>query len=141
MKAEIHPDYHTITVKMTDGSTYVTRSTWGKDGDTLSLDIGLDRAAGEAAGHRRPCVEVQEQVRWPRVLIPTAARNPAPPLTRAAFSFSAVSKSALLARLSCAGTFALLHRTERCNETHPNDGRRNGAGHVPVTRPGRNGRR
>ena len=39
MKAEIHPDYHTITVKMTDGSTYTTRSTWGKDGDTMSLDI------------------------------------------------------------------------------------------------------
>ena len=39
MKAEIHPDYHTITVKMTDGSTYTTRSTWGKDGDQLSLDI------------------------------------------------------------------------------------------------------
>ena len=29
MKTEIHPDYHTITIKMTDGSTYTTRSTWG----------------------------------------------------------------------------------------------------------------
>jgi large subunit ribosomal protein L31 len=34
-----HPAYHFITVKMTDGSTYKTRSTWGKEGDTLNLDI------------------------------------------------------------------------------------------------------
>ena len=39
MKKEIHPDYHEITVQMTDGTTYVTRSTWGKEGDTLRLDI------------------------------------------------------------------------------------------------------
>jgi large subunit ribosomal protein L31 len=39
MKAEIHPDYHTIKVVMTDGTEYQTRSTWGKEGDTLNLDI------------------------------------------------------------------------------------------------------
>lgn len=39
MKKDGHPDYHTITVKMVDGSTYETRSTWGKEGDTLVLDI------------------------------------------------------------------------------------------------------
>ncbi|MCV2447526.1 MULTISPECIES: 50S ribosomal protein L31 [Paracoccus] len=39
MKAEIHPDYHFITVKMIDGTTYQLRSTWGKEGDTMSLDI------------------------------------------------------------------------------------------------------
>ncbi len=39
MKKSIHPDYHTITVQMTDGSTFQTRSTWGKEGDTLQLDI------------------------------------------------------------------------------------------------------
>ncbi|GAA5111279.1 50S ribosomal protein L31 [Bartonella jaculi] len=39
MKANIHPDYHKITVVMTDGSQYTTRSTWGKAGDTLNLDI------------------------------------------------------------------------------------------------------
>ncbi len=39
MKQDIHPDYHDITVKMTDGTTYQTRSTWGKAGDTLVLDI------------------------------------------------------------------------------------------------------
>ena len=39
MKEGIHPDYHTINVVMTDGTKFVTRSTYGKDGDTLSLDI------------------------------------------------------------------------------------------------------
>src|SRR6202165_4311452 len=39
MKAEIHPEYHMITVVMTDGTEYQTRSTWGKAGDKLNLDI------------------------------------------------------------------------------------------------------
>ena len=39
MKSGIHPDYHAITIKMTDGTTYQTRSTWGKEGDTMTLDI------------------------------------------------------------------------------------------------------
>ena len=39
MKKDIHPDYHMIEVKMTDGTTYQVRSTWGKEGDTMSLDI------------------------------------------------------------------------------------------------------
>lgn len=39
MKADIHPDYHEITVVMTDGSEYKTRSTWGKEGDVLKLDV------------------------------------------------------------------------------------------------------
>src|SRR5262249_14781747 len=39
MKKGIHPDYHEITVVMTDGSSFKTRSTMGKAGDTLRLDI------------------------------------------------------------------------------------------------------
>src|SRR5437764_14236850 len=39
MKADIHPDYHTVKVVMTDGSEFTTRTTWGKPGDTLRLDI------------------------------------------------------------------------------------------------------
>lgn len=39
MKASIHPDYHFITVTMTDGTSYKTRSTFGKEGDTLTLDV------------------------------------------------------------------------------------------------------
>lgn len=39
MKTGIHPDYHTIKIVMTDGTTFNTRSTMGKEGDTLTLDI------------------------------------------------------------------------------------------------------
>jgi large subunit ribosomal protein L31 len=39
MKADIHPDYHFITVVLPGGTEYVTRSTYGKEGDRLSLDI------------------------------------------------------------------------------------------------------
>jgi large subunit ribosomal protein L31 len=39
MKEKIHPHYHMINVTMTDGEKFQTRSTWGKEGDTLSLDI------------------------------------------------------------------------------------------------------
>ncbi|HXZ68778.1 MAG TPA: 50S ribosomal protein L31 [Alphaproteobacteria bacterium] len=39
MKEGIHPDYHFITVQMNDGTLYKTRSTWGKAGDKLTLDI------------------------------------------------------------------------------------------------------
>jgi len=39
MKPDIHPQYHLIKVVMTDGSEFVTRSSWGKEGDTLNLDI------------------------------------------------------------------------------------------------------
>ena len=39
MKKDTHPDYHEITVVMTDGTERKTRSTWGKPGDVLKLDI------------------------------------------------------------------------------------------------------
>jgi|TARA_R100001143_G_C3244992_1_gene80895 large subunit ribosomal protein L31 len=39
MQKDIHPDYHMINVTMTNGTTFQTRSTWGKEGDTLNLDI------------------------------------------------------------------------------------------------------
>ena len=39
MKTEIHPDYHVIDVKMTDGTIIKMRSTYGAEGDTLSLDV------------------------------------------------------------------------------------------------------
>ena len=39
MKQGIHPEYHEITVVMTDGSEFKTRSTYGKAGDVLRLDI------------------------------------------------------------------------------------------------------
>src|SRR6185436_20394373 len=39
MKEKIHPAYHKITVVMTDGTTFETKSTWGKEGAQMRLDI------------------------------------------------------------------------------------------------------
>ncbi len=36
---DFHPDYHLITVVMTDGTEFQTYSTYGKEGDRLTLDI------------------------------------------------------------------------------------------------------
>ncbi|MGC4009822.1 MAG: 50S ribosomal protein L31 [Pseudomonas sp.] len=59
MKPEIHPDYHTIRVVMTDGTEYLTRSTYGKDGDALQprhrfqVSSGVDRRPAADPGSRR----------------------------------------------------------------------------------------
>ncbi len=39
MKKKIHPNYHAIKVEMTDGTQFETKSTWGKEGDLLKLEI------------------------------------------------------------------------------------------------------
>ena len=39
MKKGIHPDYHVINVKLTNGDVVQMRSTWGSEGDQMSLDI------------------------------------------------------------------------------------------------------
>ncbi|MGL5115646.1 MAG: 50S ribosomal protein L31 [Beijerinckiaceae bacterium] len=39
MKPDIHPNYHFIKVVMTNGDEFITRSTWGKEGDKMNLDI------------------------------------------------------------------------------------------------------
>ena len=39
MKKDIHPDYHFIDIKMTNGDIVKMRSTWGKEGDQMALDI------------------------------------------------------------------------------------------------------
>ena len=39
MKKGIHPDYHFVTVVLNDGTNYRTRTTWGKPGQQLTLDI------------------------------------------------------------------------------------------------------
>ena len=54
MKKDIHPDYHTITVAMTDGTTYQTRSTYGKEGDTLQLSTSIRRRIRPGPASRQP---------------------------------------------------------------------------------------
>jgi len=39
MRKDIHPDYHTINVKMTDGTVVEMKSTYGSEGETLALEI------------------------------------------------------------------------------------------------------
>ncbi len=39
MKQSIHPEFHVINVKMTNGDVVQMRSTWGQEGDTMTLDI------------------------------------------------------------------------------------------------------
>jgi large subunit ribosomal protein L31 len=51
MKTDAHPDYHMIKVQMTDGTTFDTRSTWGKEGDTLTLDIDPKVHPAWTGGH------------------------------------------------------------------------------------------
>ena len=53
MKTDTHPDYHTIDVKLTDGSIVKMRSTWGNEGDQLALDIDPSaHPAWTGGGHR-----------------------------------------------------------------------------------------
>ncbi len=52
MKQDIHPEYHTITIEMTDGSTFETRSTWGKEGDVMKLDIDIKSHPAWTGVHR-----------------------------------------------------------------------------------------
>src|SRR5262245_10387059 len=53
MKENIHPDYHDITVVMTDGTSYQTRSTYGKAGDTLRLEIDPKSHPAWTGGQQR----------------------------------------------------------------------------------------
>jgi large subunit ribosomal protein L31 len=39
MKDAIHPNYHTVNVKLVDGTVVQMKTTWGSEGDTISLDI------------------------------------------------------------------------------------------------------
>ncbi len=53
MKEGIHPPYHEITVVMTNGDTFQTRSTWGNPGDKLILDIDpMCHPAWTGQGHK-----------------------------------------------------------------------------------------
>ena len=53
MKKDLHPDYHLVTVKMTDGTEFQTRSTWGKEGDTLVLEIDPSSHGAWTGGQQR----------------------------------------------------------------------------------------
>ena len=53
MKKNLHPDYHTIKVEMTDGTQFETKSTWGKEGDVLKLEIDPKSHAAWTGGKQK----------------------------------------------------------------------------------------
>jgi len=53
VKSGIHPDYHLIDVKMTDGTVVQMKTAWGKEGDTMNLEIDpLSHPAWTGGGTR-----------------------------------------------------------------------------------------
>lgn len=53
MKKNIHPEYHNVTVVLTNGDKFETKSTYGKSGDVINLDIDpLTHPAWTGSGHR-----------------------------------------------------------------------------------------
>ena len=61
MKKKIHPDYHEIEVVMTDGTKFKTKSTWGKKGDVLNLDIDPKSHPAWSGGERK-IIDTQGQI-------------------------------------------------------------------------------
>ncbi len=51
--ADVHPDYHQIKVLLTDGTHFMTYSTYGKEGDTLALDIDPSTHPAWTGGDQR----------------------------------------------------------------------------------------
>lgn len=53
MKKDLHPEYHSIDVKMTDGTIVKMKSTWGAEGDTLALDVDPSSHPAWTGGNTR----------------------------------------------------------------------------------------
>ena len=58
MKKDIHPDYHEITIVMTDGEEFKTRSTYGKAGDKITFKV-LDSSTGSLVN-----MDIDGDVEW-----------------------------------------------------------------------------
>jgi large subunit ribosomal protein L31 len=53
VRSGIHPEYHQIDVRMTDGTVVQMKTTWGKEGDTMNLEIDpLSHPAWTGGGTR-----------------------------------------------------------------------------------------
>ena len=70
MKAETHPEYHTIKVKMTDGTEFETRSTWGKEGDTMTLEIDPTSHPAWTGGKQQLQEELSDPAAYKRRAVP-----------------------------------------------------------------------
>ncbi len=69
MKKGIHPNYHFVEVRLNNGETYKTRTTWGETGQQLTLDIDPTTHPAWTGGQqqlmdpRRPPDALQQEVR------------------------------------------------------------------------------
>jgi large subunit ribosomal protein L31 len=53
MKKNVHPEYHSISVVLTNGEKFETKSVFGKPGDVINLDIDpLTHPAWTGGGQR-----------------------------------------------------------------------------------------
>ena len=74
MKKNIQPDYHEIEVVMTDGTKFKTKSTWGKKGDILNLDIDPKSHPAWSGGERK-LMDTQGQIsKFEKFLFPRKTR-------------------------------------------------------------------
>lgn len=53
MKKDTHPEYHTINVKLTDGTVLEMKSTYGAEGDQIALDIDPSVHPAWTGGNQR----------------------------------------------------------------------------------------
>ena len=53
MKKDAHPDYHFIEVTLTTGESFKTRSTYGKEGDKINLDIDPSSHPARTGGKQK----------------------------------------------------------------------------------------
>lgn len=81
MKEGIHPEYHEITIVMTDGYKYATRSCWGKPGAVMNLDIDPKNHPAWQGGAQRVIEKAQLskfEKRFGTFLSVESAASPAP---------------------------------------------------------------
>ncbi|WP_298260831.1 50S ribosomal protein L31 [uncultured Litoreibacter sp.] len=53
MRKDTHPEYHTINVKLTDGTVLEMKSTYGAEGDQIALDIDPSVHPAWTGGNQR----------------------------------------------------------------------------------------
>ncbi|SER65470.1 LSU ribosomal protein L31P [Tranquillimonas rosea] len=53
MKRDTHPDYHLVDVKLTNGEIVQMKSTFGSEGDTITLDIDPSAHPAWTGGSQR----------------------------------------------------------------------------------------
>ena len=53
MRKDTHPEYHSINVKLTDGTVLQMKSTWGAEGDQIALDIDPSVHPAWTGGNQR----------------------------------------------------------------------------------------